>query len=235
MVIVHLPVTQAAAYGREPSRPFHHTAQATVPTPDGENLQVVLDKAYNDEEQELRLWREQDILLLPLCRKNMKTQWEHEVKAILKRVRLRVETALSISTRVWNIEWPRARSLSGIIARIATRILAHTVSFIVAPKLLPMKTSRVFLKPASDESDQVPDEGNNQGQHTKEYYQCSNGHQDAVLYHHKSRSGRDYCGHTIPDLEGDNADHDQGNTDEQSVTFHANASEKDFQKRTIHT
>jgi hypothetical protein len=43
----------------------------------------------NDEEQELRLWREQDILLLPLRRKNMKAQWEPGVKAILKRVRRR--------------------------------------------------------------------------------------------------------------------------------------------------
>ncbi|MGA9349541.1 MAG: hypothetical protein WBW48_12180, partial [Anaerolineae bacterium] len=108
---------------------------------DCEDLQVILDKAYNDEKQELRLWREQDILLLPLRRKNMRTQWEPDVKAILKRVRRRVETALSVLTQVWNIEWPRARSLSGIIARIATRILAHTISFIVAPQLLPMETS----------------------------------------------------------------------------------------------
>jgi hypothetical protein len=108
---------------------------------DCEDLQVILDKAYNDEEQELRLWREQDIILLPLRRKNMKAQWEPEVKAILKRVRRRVETALSVLSQVWNIEWPRARSLSGVIARIATRILAHTISFVVAPQLLPVETS----------------------------------------------------------------------------------------------
>jgi len=108
---------------------------------DGEDLQVILDKAYNDEEQELRLSREHDILLLPLRRKNMKAQWEPDVKAILKRIRRQVETALSVLTQVWNIEWPRARSLSGIIVRIATRILAHTTSFVVAPQLLPMETS----------------------------------------------------------------------------------------------
>lgn len=108
---------------------------------DCEDLQVILDKAYNDAEQELRLWHEQDILLLPLRRKNMKAQWEPDVKAVLKRVRLRVETVLSVLTQVWNIEWPKARSLSGIIARIATRILAYTISFIVAPQLLPMETS----------------------------------------------------------------------------------------------
>ncbi|MBM4464443.1 MAG: hypothetical protein FJ014_02550 [Chloroflexi bacterium] len=61
---------------------------------DREDLQVILDKAYNDEDQELRMWREQDILLLPLRRKNTRAQWEPDVKAVLKRVRRRVETAL---------------------------------------------------------------------------------------------------------------------------------------------
>jgi hypothetical protein len=42
---------------------------------DWEDLQVIVDKAYNDEEQELRLWHEQDILLLlPLRRKDMRAQ-----------------------------------------------------------------------------------------------------------------------------------------------------------------
>jgi len=48
------------------------------------------------------------------------------------RVRHRVETVFSVLTTTFNVARPRGRSLAGHIVRIATCILAHTLSFFLA-------------------------------------------------------------------------------------------------------
>jgi hypothetical protein len=96
------------------------------------DLAVIGDKAYNDEELENRLWRKRRIHLLPLRKSNQTKQWSDEVRRAMGRVRHRVETVFSVLTTVFNVQRPRGRSLAGHVVRVATCILAHTMSFLIA-------------------------------------------------------------------------------------------------------
>lgn len=96
---------------------------------DCRDLIITGDKAYNDAELETRLWDKRRILLLPLRRKNQHAQWPDDVRKALGRIRHQVETVFSVLTTTFNISRPRGRSLAGHVVRIATCILAHTLSF----------------------------------------------------------------------------------------------------------
>jgi len=93
------------------------------------DLTLIGDKIYNDAELEDRLWRKRRILLLPLRKKNQRNQLPDEVRRALGLIRHRMETVFSTLTMVFNVGRPRGRSLAGHVVRIATCILAHTLSF----------------------------------------------------------------------------------------------------------
>ena len=93
------------------------------------DLWLIGDKAYNDTEKETRFWQKRRILLLPLRKTNYHEPWTDEVRQALGRVRHRVETVFSVLTSTFNIQRPRGRSLAGHVVRIASCILAHTLSF----------------------------------------------------------------------------------------------------------
>jgi len=99
---------------------------------DCRDLILIADKAYNDAELENRLWHKRRIQLLPLRRTNQKQQWSDAIRRALGRVRHRVETVFSVLTTTFNIQRPRGRTLAGHVVRIATCILAHTLSFFMA-------------------------------------------------------------------------------------------------------
>ena len=96
---------------------------------DQTDLVLVGDKAYTDEALETRLWQTRRIQLLPLRRVNQKQQWSKEIRQILGRLRHRIETVFSVASTVFNLERPRGSSLPGHVVRVATIILAHTLSF----------------------------------------------------------------------------------------------------------
>jgi len=112
-------------------------APASIPDPQAlealveqrRELTLIGDKIYNDVGLEERLWRKKRILLLPLRKDNQKLQWPLEVQSRLGWLRHRVETVFSALTTVFNVQRPRGRSLAGHLVRIATCILAHTLSF----------------------------------------------------------------------------------------------------------
>lgn len=93
------------------------------------DLVLIGDKGYTDAELEERLWHTRRIQLLPLRRKNEKRQWSEAIRHILGRVRHHVETVFSVASTTFNLERPRGRSLAGHVVRVATIILAHTLSF----------------------------------------------------------------------------------------------------------
>jgi hypothetical protein len=99
---------------------------------DRRDLVLIGDKIYNDADLEARLWGKRNILLLPLRKDNQKNQWPAGVQKALGRVRHVVETVFSILTTVFNVERPRGRSYAGYVVRVATCILAHTLSFFLA-------------------------------------------------------------------------------------------------------
>jgi hypothetical protein len=96
------------------------------------DLWLIGDKAYNDTEKESRFWQKRQILLLPLRKSNHHEPWLDEVRCALGRVRHRIETVFSVLTTSYNIQRPRGRSLAGHVVRIATCILAHTISFFMS-------------------------------------------------------------------------------------------------------
>lgn len=96
------------------------------------DLTLVGDKAYSDAELEDWLWRTRHIQLLPLRRDNQHAQWPDDVRRILGRIRHRIETVFSTATTVFNLQRPRGRSLAGHVVRVATIILAHTLSFFMS-------------------------------------------------------------------------------------------------------
>lgn len=98
---------------------------------DCRDLVLVGDKAYNDEELENRLWVKRNIQLLPLRRENQSKQWSDDVRQALGRVRHRIETVFSTLVTTFNVQRPRGRSLAGHVVRIATCVLAHTLSFLM--------------------------------------------------------------------------------------------------------
>lgn len=100
-------------------------------------LGIIGDKGYVSEELEDRLWEVGDHLLLALKRKNQKRQWPAGIQKLLGKLRHSVETVFSVLTSVFNVEKPGSRSLSGLVVRITTKILAHTVSFFLAEMLTP--------------------------------------------------------------------------------------------------
>jgi hypothetical protein len=112
-------------------------APASIPDPqvldelvlDCRDLTLIGDKIFNDSELEQRLWRKRGIRLLPLRKDNQKNQWPQDIQRLLGRLRHRVETVFSTLTTVFNVQRPRGRSLPGHVVRIATCILAHTLSF----------------------------------------------------------------------------------------------------------
>ena len=115
-------------------------APASIPDPqvldelvlDCRELTLIGDKIYNDSELEERLWRKRRITLLPLRKDNQKKQWPQDIQRLLGRLRHRVETVFSTLTTVFNVQRPRGRCLAGHVVRIATCILAHTLSFFLA-------------------------------------------------------------------------------------------------------
>jgi hypothetical protein len=100
-------------------------------------LGVISDKGYVGEDIADRLWEEGEHLLLALKKENQKEQWPAGIQRILGFLRHRVETAFSVLETVFNFERPKSRSLSGLITRTTTKILAHTVSFFLAEILTP--------------------------------------------------------------------------------------------------
>ena len=100
-------------------------------------LSIIGDKGYVSQELENRLWEDGEHLLLALKRDNQKEQWPSGIQRILGYLRHRVETVFSVLTTVFNFERPKSRSLSGLINRTTTKILAHTVSFFLAEILTP--------------------------------------------------------------------------------------------------
>ena len=71
------------------------------------------------------------IHLLPLRKDNQKAQWTDQIRRILGRVRHQVETVFSTLTTVFNVQRPRGRTLGGHVVRLATCVLAHTLSFLM--------------------------------------------------------------------------------------------------------
>jgi DDE family transposase len=116
-----------------------HDSQVTA-LHEGEDvpgLMKLSDGAFNNPgwREAMRHKHGADVRVWALPRRDTRTPWPAEFRKLVGKVRRRVESALSVLCTVFNIEQPRSRSLSGLVARVATRVLAYTLCFITGPLL----------------------------------------------------------------------------------------------------
>lgn len=77
----------------------------------------------------------QGVQLLAIPRTDSRTPWSSEFRRLVSKVRRRIETAFSVLNVVFSLEQPASKSLSGLVSRVSTRILAYTLAFITGPLL----------------------------------------------------------------------------------------------------
>lgn len=100
-------------------------------------LAAIGDQGFQSSRLEAWLQQSRGIRLLTAKNRTDKVQWPEATRKLLNRARRRIETALSVLATVFHLERPGSRSLSGLIARVSTKLLAYTISFIAAASLLP--------------------------------------------------------------------------------------------------
>ena len=108
----------------------HDVRVAPALLEDEAQLTVIGDAAYTSAELEQALWDEALVVLLPLRHPTQHAQWSAAERRTLIRARMRVETALSQLTILFDLGLTGARSLVGVVTRVASKILAHTFCFL---------------------------------------------------------------------------------------------------------
>ena len=94
-------------------------------------LKILGDKGYIDNKLKTALAKENEILLISLKRKNSKHPLEKQLRNALSKARRRIETSFSQLVEQFNINRVLAKSKLGLMIRIALKVLAHNLSFIL--------------------------------------------------------------------------------------------------------
>lgn len=79
-----------------------------------------------------------EVQLLTPPRRDSRWPWPPELRAVVGKLRRRIETTLSVLETVFHIEQPGSRSADGLLTRVATKLLAYTLCFITQPLLLAL-------------------------------------------------------------------------------------------------
>lgn len=102
-------------------------------------LLLVGDGAYHNPTIEPVLRNNHHIQVLAPPRRDCRLgAWSKAERLTHAHFRRPIESAFSVLATVFNIEHPYARSLHGLVSRIATRILAYTCSFVMNKYLAPL-------------------------------------------------------------------------------------------------
>ena len=101
------------------------------------NLLIMADGAFNNPSwlNSIRHKHNSTVRLWALPRRDSRRPWPTEFREFIAKIRWRIEAALSVLTTVFNIEQPGSRSLTGLVSRVSTRMLAYTLCFITGPLL----------------------------------------------------------------------------------------------------
>lgn len=95
------------------------------------DIDVLADKAYIHAHLASELWQQRRIRLLTLPRRNQRLQVPHAFRRPFNNARRLIETVNSQLTEQFHIEINHAHRFSGLCARLATKLTAHTLSFFV--------------------------------------------------------------------------------------------------------
>lgn len=101
------------------------------------DLMVIGDGAFNNPGwlASMRHKHGKGVQLWAVPRTDSRTPWPVEFRRLVSKVRRRVETALSVLNVVFSLEQTASRSLTGLVSRVSTRMLAYTLAFISGPLL----------------------------------------------------------------------------------------------------
>lgn len=94
------------------------------------HLDVLADNGFHVPLQMQWLAETRDINMYTARRRTDRQRWDRPFRRLLDRLRRRIETAFSVLATVFHLEAPGSRSLSGLIARTATSVLAYNLSFL---------------------------------------------------------------------------------------------------------
>ena len=103
------------------------------------HLFVIADNGYHQPENKLWLEQQRQVTLVTPTRKNAKNPWPKPVKRFMNRLRRRIETALSTLCVVFGLETTGARSFSGLLCRLTSRLLAYNLSFLTNIELINLQ------------------------------------------------------------------------------------------------
>jgi hypothetical protein len=102
---------------------------------DAPPLWVLGDNAFHNPTSATWLQRQRHLTLVGIPRRDARQPWPAAVRRSLNRLRRRIESALSVLCTVFHLEHLGSRSLTGLLARIATRLLAYNLSFLTVVAL----------------------------------------------------------------------------------------------------
>lgn len=95
------------------------------------SITLVGDKGYISKALALELKNKRNISLIPLKRKNNKDQYPSNFRHQVFTLRRRIETSGSQLSSQINLQRVLAKSLWGLITRIKTKILAHSICYYI--------------------------------------------------------------------------------------------------------
>ncbi len=98
---------------------------------------VIGDNAFRDPTVQAQLWETRGLRLLAPPRRYDKVAWPPALRRQVNRVRRQIESAISVLSTVFHVQQLGSRSVLGLAARVASRILAYTMSFVVQAGLQP--------------------------------------------------------------------------------------------------
>ena len=104
------------------------------------HLWVLADYGFQSPPDITWLEETRQITLTTAKLKNARKPFPAWFRRLMRRLRRRIETAFGVMTVVFNLESPGSRSLSGLLCRITTTVLAYNLSFLTNIELLALET-----------------------------------------------------------------------------------------------
>ena len=135
---LHLTTNVLGLVDRWMLAPASLDERAVIPhlTTDDQPRVFLADRGYVDADLEANLNIDCGHQLLALRRSNQKLQWDPSLRHIVTTLRRWVETAGSVLDSVFNIEHPNAKTGSGLLTRIASKLFAYNFAFVLVAVLV---------------------------------------------------------------------------------------------------
>lgn len=103
------------------------------------DLFVLADNGFHSPADIQWVADRRDITVTTAKRKDAREPYPQWFRRLHRRMRRLIETAFSVMTVAFNLETPGSRSLSGLLCRLSTTVLAYNLSFLMNGELLALE------------------------------------------------------------------------------------------------